>query len=101
MLNGTSIKTYILRYLYFLKVTSYSPSPSHPSFGVQPACQILDVFEFPQSGLLIVSEWVLSSLKQDPSTGYFLLGNESNAVHRLLLFPLFFISITNEEEGEK
>jgi len=43
-------------YLYFLKVISYSPSPSHPSFGVQPACQILDVFEFPQLGLLIVSE---------------------------------------------
>ena len=92
MLNGASIKTYILRYLYLLKVTSYSPSPSHPSFGVQPACQILDVFEFPQLGLLIVSKRVLSSLKQDPSTGYFLLGNESNAVHRLLLFPLFFIS---------
>ena len=45
-----------LRYFYFLKVTYFSPSPSHPSFGVQPACQILDVFEFPQSGLLIVSE---------------------------------------------
>ena len=56
MLNGTSIKTYILGYFYFLKVTSYSPSPSHPFFGVQPACQILDVFEFPQLGLLIVSE---------------------------------------------
>ena len=72
-------------YLYFLKVISYSPSPSHPSFGVQPACQILDVFEFPQLGLLIVSEWVFSSL--NTSTGYFLLGNESNAVHRLLLSP--------------